>query len=106
MGDHRLNFFLFFTLDEWSQDASLGVPQFVVLIFVLHFSEINVQLVLFGLLVAEVQVNTSVVAFLKLRLHLQLVIVEVAIKVWQLFVVQFVLLHAVLENHSFSAVKE
>ena len=87
MGDHRLNFFLFFTLDEWSQDAGLGVPKFVVLIFLLHFGKIHMQLVCFGMLVAEMQVNARVEAFLKLGLDLQLVIVEVAIEVGQFCVV-------------------
>ena len=87
MGNHRLNFFLFFTLDEWGHDASLGVPQLVVFIFTLHFREIHVQLVCFGVLVAEVQVNARIEAFLKLGLDLQLVIVEVAIEVGHLCVV-------------------
>ena len=87
MGDHWLNFFFFFTLDEWSQDASLGMPQLVILIFTLHLSEINMQLVLFRIFVTEMQVDACIEAFLYLRLELRLVIVKVAIEVWQVFVI-------------------
>jgi len=76
-----VNFLFFVALRVLSSKLVVGKPRLVVLKLRLHGLEVDVQVVLDGVFVAEVQLHSRVDALLQVLLQFRLVVVEVRVEV-------------------------
>jgi len=81
--------------------AGGGLPVFIALVLSFHFLEINEKAFFFSSR-TEMKLHACVIAVLKACLGLRHAIIEIAIEVWQAFVIELAGVHTVGENNATS----